>query len=51
MLDVSLYLTVSVYAVVSVIAAVAALLLPIETKGRQMQVHMYYIQYTTLLRK
>ena len=38
MLKASSYVAISIYGVMSLIAAVAAIMLPIETKGREMKV-------------
>lgn len=47
LLKASAYLAISTYGVMSLIAAVAAVCLPIETKGREMKVK-YWRQITRL---
>ena len=54
LLKTSAYLAISTYGVMSLIAAVAAICLPIETKGRDMKVHtsnMKTVSYEKLLFK
>lgn len=44
MLRASEPVAVSIYGIVSLLAGIACLLLPIETKGRSMQVHLLEIR-------
>jgi len=44
MLKVSAYLAISIYGVMALLAAIAAILLPIETRGRELKVSMLITQ-------
>jgi hypothetical protein len=45
LLKISPHLAISLYGLVAFLAAIASLCLPIETKGRQLKVIIYFILY------